>query len=97
MSDQYKGSGAPGPREGRYANYFEVGHNAFEFVVDFAQLYMDGEKPRFHTRIITGPAYAKSMLEMLHQAIAQYEKSFGAIPTDNERSSEPQPRKLRDG
>jgi len=25
--------------EGRYANYFKVGHNAFEFVLDFGQYY----------------------------------------------------------
>jgi hypothetical protein len=93
MNDECKGFSGPGRGEGRYANYFEVGHNAFEFVVDFAQLYSEGERPCFHTRIITGPAYAKSMLEMLNQAIAQYEQSFGTIPTDNVPATERRPRK----
>jgi hypothetical protein len=97
MSDACNDPGDPGRCEGRYANYFEVGHNAFEFVVDFAQLYSEKEEPRFHTRIITGPAYAKSMLEMLKQAIAQYEQTFGTIPTENEQGTEPRPRKPKDG
>jgi hypothetical protein len=94
--DQNCGASQPGQLAGRYANYFKVGHNAFEFVVDFAQLYSEREEPRFHTRIITGPAYAKSMLEMLNQAIAQYEQAFGTIPTENEQRTEPRPRKPQD-
>jgi hypothetical protein len=27
------------PPEGRYANYFQIGHNAFEFIIDFGQGY----------------------------------------------------------
>ena len=29
--------------QGRYANYFKVGHNAFEFVFDLGQYYGDDE------------------------------------------------------
>ena len=29
--------------EGRYSNYFKVGHNAFEFVIDFSQFYTESE------------------------------------------------------
>ena len=54
----------PAPVEGRYANYFKIGYNAFEFVIDFGQLYPEGEpgdkKARFHTRIITAPVYARA-------------------------------------
>lgn len=74
---------AGGPREGRYANYLEVGYNAFEFLLDFGQFYPEGGKPQLHTRIVTGPAYAKTFLEILQQSVEQYEESFGAIsPTD---------------
>jgi hypothetical protein len=66
--------------EGHYANYFQVGHNAFEFVFDFGQFYSGSTEPQIHTRIITGPAYAKALSGTLRESIAQYEQTFGAIP-----------------
>lgn len=68
-----------GDLEGKYANYFQIGHNAFEFVVDFGQMYSDGEQEQIHTRIVTGPSYAKEFLELLEQSIEQYEEHFGPI------------------
>jgi hypothetical protein len=68
--------------EGKYANYFEVGHNAFEFLLDFGQMYSDGVQQRIHTRIVTGPSYAKELLKVLGESIQQYEQSFGAIRED---------------
>ena len=62
--------------EGKYANYFKVGHNAFEFVIDFGQYYPENDEAELYTRIITSPAYAKSLLETLKESIEQYEKSF---------------------
>jgi hypothetical protein len=69
-----------GQPDGRYANYFKVGHNAFEFLFDFGQTYTDGRETPLHTRIITTPVYAKSLLELLQESVAQYEQLFGAIP-----------------
>ena len=40
-----------GRLEGKYANYFKVGHNAFEFVLDFGQYYPANGEAQFHTRI----------------------------------------------
>ena len=65
--------------EGRYANYFKVGYNAFEFVIDFSQLYTENREPKFHTRIITSPAYAKKLLKLLVESIRGFEKAFGPI------------------
>ena len=65
--------------EGRYSNYFKVGHNAFEFVVDFGQFYSESKEAHLHTRIITSPVYIKSLLETLRDSIEQYEQAFGAI------------------
>ena len=65
--------------EGQYANYFKVGHNAYEFVIDFGQYYPGTEEAELYTRIITSPAYAKSLLETLRESIERYEKSFKAI------------------
>ena len=69
--------------EGRYANCFKVGHNAFEFLIDFSQSYPESEEVKLHTRIITGPAYAKALLETLGESIRQYEKKYGKIDKKN--------------
>ncbi|HKZ80722.1 MAG TPA: DUF3467 domain-containing protein [Pyrinomonadaceae bacterium] len=68
-----------GRLEGRYANYFKVGHNALEFVFDFGQFYTGSEMPHLHTRIITNPSYAKALLETLGRSVAQYERTFWEI------------------
>ena len=68
-----------GRLEGRYANYFKVGHNAFEFVLDFGQFYPESNKFQVHSRIITSPAYAKALLKTLDESIDRYEQEFGAI------------------
>lgn len=62
-----------------YANYTEVGYNAFEFIIDFGQHYEGQGQARFHTRIITSPAYAKGILGTLQASLEAYEVSFGAI------------------
>lgn len=70
--------------EGKYANYLGVGHNAFEVVLDFAQVFSDDALATPHTRIITSPPYAKEMLAVLQQAINDYEQAFGPIPDATE-------------
>ena len=84
MSQEEKVQQLTEPLEGRYANNFQVGHNAFEFVFDFGQFYPENTEARFHTRIITGPAYAKVLSETLRSAIEKYEQTFGVIPKDSE-------------
>lgn len=74
---------APAPRiDGRYANYLCIGHNAYEFVLDFGQLFPESEDFEPHTRIITGPAYAKGFLATLREAIQGYEQRHGPIPDE---------------
>jgi hypothetical protein len=65
--------------EGRYTNYFKVGHNAFEFLLDFGQFYPENERAQLHTRIITSPSYAKALLETLQKSIDRFEQTFGTI------------------
>ncbi len=72
------------PLEGRYANYVRIGHNAFEFLLDFGQFYSEGREPEareplMHTRIVTSPTYAKVFLDTIRDSIAQYEAAFGPI------------------
>jgi hypothetical protein len=45
--------------DGRYANYLRVGHNAFEFLLDFGLFYLGDVKEDFHTRVVTNPLYKR--------------------------------------
>lgn len=65
--------------EGQYANHFRVGHNAYEFVLDFGQLYAGGGSARYHTRIVTSPQYACEFLSVLREAIDAYVSTYGPI------------------
>ena len=78
-ANKYRESGL---LEGRYANYFEIGHNAYEFLCDFGQAYEGGEKAQIHTRIIIGPKYAQALCKLLGESIDRYEQTFGVIPED---------------
>jgi hypothetical protein len=63
--------------EGKYANYFQIGQNAIEFVFEFGQLYSDEPVPLLHTRIVTSPSYAKDLLVLLKKALAEHETQYG--------------------
>jgi len=80
MEHESEDSQDTGALEGRYANYFKVGHNAFEFLLDFGQFYPESEKAQLHTRIVTSPIYAKALLEIIRESLDRYEQTFGAIP-----------------
>jgi len=67
-------------REGHYSNYFKVGFNSFEFILDFGQAYEGGSVELHHTRIITGPVYAKALGHLLLDSLAAYERTCGPIP-----------------
>ena len=71
----------PSPSKGVYANYFEVGHTAFEFVIDFGQTY-SGRSSACHTRIVTSPIYARALLATLGQAVEEYAARFGSAPEE---------------
>lgn len=62
-----------------YANYFEIVHNAFEFLIDFGQFDPDVGAVTVHSRMATGPAHAKLLAQMLADAIARFEAEHGAI------------------
>ena len=68
----------PASPKGVYANYFEVGHTAFEIVLDFGQRYGPSVAP-CHTRIVTSPIYAQLLLETLRESLEQYTAAFGPL------------------
>ena len=69
----------------KYANFFKVGYNAYEFVIDFCQYYppndccSETEKAELCQRFITSPIYAKALLKVLQKSIEEYESTFGKI------------------
>lgn len=67
------------PVVARYANYFQVGHNAAEFILDCGQVYSEAEESQVHTRIVTGPPYAKALLRLLQESIERHERIYGEI------------------
>jgi Protein of unknown function (DUF3467) len=71
-------------REGKYANYFEIGHNPFEFYVDFGQYDPQSERVKMHTRIVTNPAYAKMMGQTMVSSVESYEREHGPIPVNSD-------------
>jgi hypothetical protein len=60
------------PLVGHYANCFQVGYNAFEFLLDFGQSY-ETDQTIMHTRIILLPSYAKNLAELLYTSLASHE------------------------
>ncbi|BBO15990.1 conserved hypothetical protein [Candidatus Brocadia pituitae] len=82
--DRDKGLQGGAELEGRYANSFKVGQNAFEFVIDFGQSYVEGKRELFHTRIVSSPFYANVLLKTLQDSIKRYEKVFGSITEEDE-------------
>jgi hypothetical protein len=68
---------------GKYANYFQIGHNAFEFLLDFGQLFSGDQTEHLHTRIVTSPRQAKELLILLEKSLGHYETAFGCISTDD--------------
>ncbi len=82
MNPKDKDSEDAGHIEGRYANNFKIGYNAFEFVLDFGQFYPEEKRVQLHTRIITSPVYAKALLRTLQESIDKYEQNFGTNAGD---------------
>jgi len=62
--------------ESRYANYFQIGFNAYEFLIDFGLLYPPDEG-HFHTRIVTNPGLARDLSETLGRSLRDHEREFG--------------------
>ena len=63
-----------------YANYFEVGHNAFEFLIDFGQIDPCSGGFQIGSRIVVGPTHAKLLSKLLSRAVNQFETQFEHIP-----------------
>jgi len=63
-----------------YANYFEIGSNQYEIVIEFGQYYSVDNRPILHTRIITNPSDAKRFLRQLAEIVGAHEAEHGELP-----------------
>lgn len=62
-----------------YANFCEVGHNAYEFLIDFGQFQPALGEVVVHSRIVSGPVQAKLFARVLNDALDRYEREHGVI------------------
>jgi hypothetical protein len=59
-------------KEVHYANVFQLGHNAFEFLLELGQ--HEGDT---HTRIYLSPMGARILSELLRETLELHEQAFG--------------------
>jgi hypothetical protein len=69
--------------EGRYANCFRVGHNAFELLIDFAQCGPESRIATLHTRIIVSPMYGRVLLALLADSLRDFDTNDKGTGDDN--------------
>jgi Protein of unknown function (DUF3467) len=66
-----------------YVNYFEMGHNPFEFLIDFGQYHPgpdeDDGATAIHSRIAMAPPYAKMLSDLLARSVREHEAEYGTI------------------
>jgi len=68
-------SSKEGRQEGRYANVFQIGHNAFEVLIEFGQ-----HEGGIHTRIYVSPQHARILSNLLADTLRQHDRMFGHAP-----------------
>ncbi|RKT99357.1 DUF3467 domain-containing protein [Burkholderia sp. Nafp2/4-1b] len=78
--DPAQPAGQPRPLLASYANYFEVGHNAFEFLIDAGQVEPQSGNVQLMSRIAISPVHAKLLAQLLTRSIAQFEATHHDIP-----------------
>jgi len=65
-----------GDPESRYANYFRIGYNRYEFVIDFGEFRTNDEAPVWHWRAVVSPVFAKALLILLSSRISNFEDEY---------------------
>lgn len=69
--------------EGRYANFFKIGFNAQEFLIDFGQFTPGDEsanEERHLIRIVLVPFNMKRFLHLVQESVDSYQKTYSIIP-----------------
>jgi len=71
---------------GVYVNFANIIHNPAEFIIDFGRVVPGRPDVRILSRVLTSPVHAKQLLNALAQNVSLYEKTFGPIKIDFEKS-----------
>jgi len=83
---------APAP-PALYVNYFELGQNPFEFLIELGQYRPgatdSGGSIAIHTRIAMAPSYAKMLARLFERAVAEHELENGTIAAVDDNSATP--------
>lgn len=58
----------------RYANHFRIGHNASEFMIEFAQRYEDVDKPQLVARLAITPQSARELHALLGESLREHDE-----------------------
>jgi hypothetical protein len=68
-----------------YVNYFEVGHNPYEFLIELGQYHPganEGEgRVAIYMRVALAPPYAKMLSELLARAVDEHQSQHGELPS----------------
>ncbi len=74
---------AIGSQASLYVNYFELGHNPYEFLIDLGQyrpaISQQGGSVTIHTMVAISPPYAKLLAQLLTAAVHEHESEHGKI------------------
>jgi hypothetical protein len=73
--DNRKSLPARNVKEGHYANFFQIGHNASEFLIEFGQ--QEAGERVFHTRIYVRAKQARILADLMNSTLEQHERIFG--------------------
>jgi hypothetical protein len=72
--------------EARYANFFKVGQNSTEFLLQFGQFH-PGSDLLWLTRIIISPVFAKELLRLVRDSVRVHESQYGTIRASGEKEA----------
>ncbi len=77
MSDRENRDRPPDRRvkEGSYANFFQIGHNASEFLIEFGQ--REAGESVLHTRIYVSAEQVRILADLMTSTLEQHERMFG--------------------
>ncbi len=91
-SDKKKGISVEVPQDvekGTYSNLCIITHSASEFLIDFAQIFVDQTKTKVRSRIVMTPDNTKRLLLALQANLRIYEQTFGEIKLEQNNSHTP--------
>lgn len=86
-SDKKKGISIEVPQDvekGTYSNFCVITHSASEFLIDFAQVFVDQTNPKVRSRIVMTPDNTKRLLLALQANLQIYEQTFGEISLEQD-------------